>query len=68
MAKKILIEVEKIDEEYVSVEIYYNEYIIEVYDFENMKDFKKNILKLVRESTENNKLTKKDLKIKYINT
>ena len=64
--EKILIEVEK-DYDMVFCEIHFSEYNTECYDFENLKNFKNNILKKVHSATGNNKLTKDNLKIKYLN-
>lgn len=64
--EKILIEVEKNYDE-VSCEIHCSYYYTECYDFDNLKHFKNNILKKVHSATGNNKLTKDNLKIKYLN-
>jgi len=64
--EKILIEVEK-DYDMVSCEIHCSKYYTECYDFDNSKDFKKNILEIACKATGNEKLTKDNLKIKYLN-
>jgi hypothetical protein len=63
---KILVEVEK-HYDGISCEIFCDEYYSECYDFDNLKDFKNNILKKVHSVTGNEKLTQNNLKIKYLN-
>jgi hypothetical protein len=65
--EKILIEVEKIYDDEVSCEIILSEYDSVCYDFDNLEDFNKNILKTTIEVTANKKLTKDNLKIKHLN-
>ena len=64
--QKILIEVEE-HFDFVSCEIHCSDYYTECIVFDNEKDFKKNILKNVHSATGNEKLTKDNLKIKYLN-
>tara|TARA_R100001460_G_scaffold100776_1_gene144503 strand:- start:303 stop:515 length:213 start_codon:yes stop_codon:yes gene_type:complete len=65
--EKILIEVEKSYDDEVSCEIILSEYYSVCYDFDNLEDFNKNILKTTIEVTANKKLTKDNLKIKHLN-
>lgn len=64
--EKILIEVVKFYD-MVSCEIYVDEFHSVCTDFDNMKQFKNNILKTVCDATGNEKLTKNNLKIKHLN-